>query len=425
MSRPLASFVLAQVLLGGVVVATLFLGSDPAIVARGQITPTPTGTVTPPVTPSPTVTPTPTPGPVAVNDTYSTAYGTTLTVPAPGVLANDVPNGGGALTAQLLSSPAYGALTFDTNGGFTYVPTCVGTHSFTYQASNMAGASAVATVSISVQAPGSVQPPCGLYVSSVAGDTVTLRWERPASGPVPTGYVLEGGLNPGELLASIPTNSPYPIYRFIAPTGSFFIRMTALDGGTRSVESNEVPLHVNVPVRPSPPASLVGLGNGSAITLAWRNTFGGGPPTSLLLDVTGAATTTIPLALTDAFTFDAVPPGTYTVALRAANAAGPSAPSNALTLTFPATCTGVPNPPTALLGYLTGSFATALWEPPPSGPAPTGYILDVSGTFVGSFQTSGRSLGANVGTGTYDLAVRAVNPCGISAPSPVSSITVP
>lgn len=435
MSRPVASFLLAQVLVAGVVVAALFLGSGPAIVAGGQPTPTPTSTVfptpTPSATPTPTVTPTPTavptpgPGPTAVADSYSTPYGVTLNVAAPGVLGNDLPNGGGAMAASLVAAPVYGALTLDGNGGFSYAPLCSGTHTFTYQATNSLGASNIAMVSILVQAPGSVQPPCGLYVSSVVGNAVSLRWNDPGLGPAPTGFLLQGGVAPGQVLASLPTNSPYQIYSFTAPTGSFFVRMLSLDGAVTSVASNEVPLHVNVPVPPSPPASLIGLVNGSSLSLAWRNTFGGGAPTSLLLDVTGTVAATLPLGVTDTFSFAGVPPGTYTMRLRATNAGGASASSNAVTLTFPGACSGAPAPPSGFLGYSLGQTLYTIWNAPQSGAAPTSYLLDVTGAFAGSFPTTGRALSGTVVPGTYNLSVRAVNACGVSAPSAVNTVTIP
>ena len=101
-------------------------------------------------------------------------------------------------------------------------------------------------------------PPSGLVVSSVVGNVVTLRWTPPPTGPAPTGYTLEGGISPGQVLANIPTGSASPIYTFTAPTGSFFVRMYATIGTRRSTASNEIPLYVNVPVTPSAPANLLG-----------------------------------------------------------------------------------------------------------------------------------------------------------------------
>lgn len=444
MSKPVASFLLAQVLVAGVVILTLFVGTSPTIVAGLQTTPTalptttpsPTPTVTPTttpgVTPVPTFAPTPTPtlGPPTTNDDgFTTLYRVALDVPPPGVLANDLSNGGGSMTAELVSGPAYGSLTLFGNGAFLYTPTCVGTDTFTYRAVNAAGPGNVATVSIFVQDSAPVQPPCGLYVSSVTGNDVTLRWQLPAIGPAPTGFELRGGLNPNEVLASIPTGSPYEIFSFRAPTGSFYARMhsvhTSTSGSVVSAPSNEIRLHVNVPVPPSPPANLIGLVNGSNLSMAWWNTFQGGAPTSMVLDVSGSVTATLPLGVANTFSFANVPAGTYTLRLRAANAGGVSAPSNPITLPFPSACSGAPSAPVGLLPFRVGNTVYVVWDPNPSGPAPTGYELNVTGAFNGTFPTTTRGLSGTVGPGTYNLGVRATNACGSSASSPVRSITVP
>ena len=269
-----------------------------------------------------------------------------------------------------------------------------------------------------------VQPPQNLHAASIVGNRVTLRWTVGA-GPPPTGFVLEGGVAPGQVLASIPTGSTVPIFTFDAPTGSFFVRVHALDGSDRSAASNEIQIHVNVPAPPSTPDGLLGLVNGSSVALAWRNTFAGGAPASIWLDVTGALSGSLPLGLTDSFSFATVPAGTYTLRVRATNGAGSSGQSNPVTLTFPGPCSGAPVTPANFLAYKTGSVITVLWDPAVSGPAPTGFVLDVTGSFVGSFPTSARSLSGAVGPGTYNLRVSATNPCGTSTPTAVQSVVVP
>jgi Big-like domain-containing protein len=71
----------------------------------------------------------------ATNDSYSVVHDRTLSVPAPGVLGNDVGLLGSS-TAVLDSQPARGTLTFRADGSFTYVPSggYVGTDSFQYHA---------------------------------------------------------------------------------------------------------------------------------------------------------------------------------------------------------------------------------------------------------------------------------------------------
>jgi serine protease AprX len=93
--------------------------------------------------------------PVAAADSYSTAAGTTLNVPAPGVLANDGDAEGDALTAQLVSAPSHGALTLGADGAVRFVPAVgyAGTDSFSYSAFDGKLAGNIATVAVKVVAP--------------------------------------------------------------------------------------------------------------------------------------------------------------------------------------------------------------------------------------------------------------------------------
>jgi hypothetical protein len=198
-----------------------------------------------------------------------------------------------------------------------------------------------------------------------------------------------------------------------------------VSGATRSGPSNEIRIFVNVPAPPSAPADLVGLVNNSSVALAWRNTFEGGAPGGVVLDVTGSLTATLPLGLSNGFQFNGVPGGTYTLAVRAVNVAGSSPPSNAITLTFPGACTGAPLTPRNYLAYRIGRTIFVVWDPAAIGPAPTSYVLNVSGSFVGSFGTAGRSLSGTVGPGTYHINVGAQNACGASAVTATQTVVVP
>jgi VCBS repeat-containing protein len=92
--------------------------------------------------------------PVAAGDSYSTDEDTPLTVPAAGVLSNDTDLEGGTLHAALVAGPAHGAMTLNTDGSLTYVPSANynGPDSFTYRANDGQGDSNVATVAITVKA---------------------------------------------------------------------------------------------------------------------------------------------------------------------------------------------------------------------------------------------------------------------------------
>jgi hypothetical protein len=269
------------------------------------------------------------------------------------------------------------------------------------------------------------QPPRDVFATSIAGNLVTLHWTAPPNGTAPTGYVLEGGLNPGEVLASIPTNSAAPTFMFAAPSGAFYIRVHAVAGTLRSPPSNEIQIFVNVPAAPSPPSDLRGLVNGTDIALSWTNTFAGGAPTSLWLNVTGAITAMLPLPMGEAFSYANVPLGTYTLSVVAANASGVSAPSNEVTLTFPDVCSGVPAAPTNLQTWKVGTTIFLSWDPPAIGPAVTSYTVAVTGAYFGFFETSGRTLSGAAAPGSYTVSVMARNVCGAGPRTLEQAIEIP
>lgn len=367
------------------------------------------------------------PAPTTFPDVYATPFATTLVVGAPGVLANDANNGNGALSAMPVGSPSNGTLSLNASGAFVYSPNAgfSGADSFSYRAVNNGGPGNVATVTIAVAGPTTPLPPSDLVTRSVRGNTVELRWLTPTRGPAPTGFVLEGGVAPGQVLASIPTGSLSPTFTFTAPSGSFYVRVHALNGAFKSVASNEVLVHVNVPVAPSAPANLLGLVNGSTLALAWTNTYAGGAPTSVTLNVSGAVSASLPLGLTDGFSFAGVPSGTYTLSVVATNAGGVSAPSNPVTLTFPSACSGPPQPVTNFLAYQLGGTLFLNWDAPAAGAAPSGYVLDVTGSYVGSIRLLQRALSAPVPSGAYTFSVVATNPCGSSVGTLPQTVTVP
>lgn len=90
--------------------------------------------------------------PVANSDSYATSKDTSLTVPPPGVLANDTDAESNPLTALLLAGPSNGSVTLNANGSFTYTPNANfnGTDTFTYKANDGTTDSAAATVAVTV-----------------------------------------------------------------------------------------------------------------------------------------------------------------------------------------------------------------------------------------------------------------------------------
>ncbi len=90
--------------------------------------------------------------PTAVADAYPVNEGASLNVSAAGVLGNDTDPEGNPLTASLVSTTSYGALTLNPDGSFSYTPGAdfFGSDSFTYRASDGMAASTPATVTITV-----------------------------------------------------------------------------------------------------------------------------------------------------------------------------------------------------------------------------------------------------------------------------------
>jgi len=98
--------------------------------------------------------------PMVVDDQYAMNEGEVLSIPPPGVLANDIDADGDPLTAVEASGPSNGSLTLNGDGSFTYQPEAGfnGTDEFLYDAHDPhGGLSGVAQVTI-VVAPANSPP---------------------------------------------------------------------------------------------------------------------------------------------------------------------------------------------------------------------------------------------------------------------------
>ena len=256
--------------------------------------------------------------------------------------------------------------------------------------------------------------PTQLTVTAQAGRVITVRWVPPTSGLPPTSYVLQGGSLPGEVQASFPTDSLMPTFTFSAPQGEYYVRVHALAGGGWSPASNEIRIFVDVPRPPSAPSQLLAAVNGAEVALSWKNTFEGGPPVGLLLKLSGSTVASLPLG--EMFRVANVPPGTYDIALAAVNAWGESPLSNGVRVRVPSSCL-VPDAPQSFTATATGQAFDLAWSPPSSGAAITGYTVEVSGAYNGSFNTTDRTLTGMAAPGIYTVSVRAGNSCGVGPPA--------
>jgi hypothetical protein len=133
---------------GGTTTYTVNAGTVSIVAGTGVNVPNVTGGTVASITALPGAT-----QPLVFAHSYTVLANGTLSVPAMGVLANDVSANGQALTAVLASGPAHGTLSLNADGSFTYTPAAnfVGGDSFTYQAQGSDGTlSAAAPVTIQV-----------------------------------------------------------------------------------------------------------------------------------------------------------------------------------------------------------------------------------------------------------------------------------
>jgi hypothetical protein len=165
---------------------------------------------------------------------------------------------------------------------------------------------------------------------------------------------------------------------------------------------------------------------GNLVTLAWAVPSSSVLPTGYLLEGGSspgsvAATISTPGLI---LTFPA-PNGIFYVRARGTLGRVESEPSNEIAINV-----GVPAPPSAptnLLGHADGSTVALTWQNTVAGGAATGIVLDVSGHANGSISLplTDRFTFAVVLSGTYSVAVRAINASGSSPQSNPVTLTFP
>lgn len=142
--------------------------------------------------------------PLAVNDPYTVNEDRVLTVPAPGVLANDRDIDGDALVASssatsTILNPGHGTVTMQADGSFVYTPDANfnGTDSFVYLVGDSHGAFNIGGVSITVLPVNDRPVAQNLSITTAANTAITITlvgtdvetssgsliFDAPVSGP--------------------------------------------------------------------------------------------------------------------------------------------------------------------------------------------------------------------------------------------------
>ena len=299
-------------------------------------------------------------------------------------------------------------------------------YTFRVAATNGAGTGPPSAPSAPVTPVGPLQfvgAPKNFSVTATAGGPVASRGPR-APERFRSPVISSSRGDAGSVLGCVPIRAPARRSGGAA-AGTFYVVRLAVGRDPKCGVERDSNLRQRALHRQSAPTNLLGLVNGNSIGLSWVNTAGGGAPAGLILDVSGSLATSVPLPVTESFSTPGVPPGTYTLTVRATNATGTSAPSNPVTLTFPGPCSGAPLTPVGFSATRSGNTITVSWMPPATGPSLASYTLAVSGAFVGSIPTTTRSLSGTVLPGSYTFSVTATNACGTSAATTPQTVTVP
>lgn len=233
--------------------------------------------------------------PAAAADAYRSRAGVPLTVPAPGVLANDTDPEGDILFAAPSIGPAHGALALNADGSFVYTPTAGygGPDSFTYQVQDPYGVGGAATVTLLVDgsAPtttASLSGPAGangFYKGSVS---VTLSATDP-DGPsdvAGTFYTVDGG--PQQTYSG-----SFPITGDGTHTIAFFSRDQL--GNAEATQTLTLPIDSLAPVTAANAQSTT---TGQQVTLSATDGFSGVANMNYSIDGGAPQAYTVPFTVT-------------------------------------------------------------------------------------------------------------------------------
>jgi hypothetical protein len=298
------------------------------------------------------------------------------------------------------------------------------TTTFTLVATSSSGATATRSATATVTPPSSSAPSAATNMAAVVnGARATLSWRAPTTGAAPDRYLLYVGSTAGgtDLANAFVVGNVLTVAGDL-PRGRYYARVRAANSAGASAESNEVFFKIGRNL--VSPRGFTVQWVGTTAVLSWTAPALDGAiedrPTSYVIEAgtTPGATDVATVSVGNVTRIEAnVPTGTYYVRVRAVNEYGDSEPTADLVLVAP----GAPGAPTGLTSTSTGSV-NLRWTAP-SGPAPTGYVIE-AGTAPGRSDLGVLQVG-NVTSftapapppGAYYVRVRAINGRGAGQPS--------
>lgn len=251
--------------------------------------------------------------PQAVADAYSVAAGSTLNVPATGVLTNDSDADGNALSAVVNAPPLRGTLDLQTDGSFTYTPASgfSGTDSFTYHAFDGVNSSTPVTVSLTVYQAESMLAVNGSFESDLTGWTRSGNMAVQSAAPyTPTKGTKLVAFNAGQLAPNGVLSQTLPT------TGGRGYRLS-FDMGAFGYNTNTQKLQVTIAGKTALLAqtlSVAAPGNGTTRWLPQSFQFvADGPSTTVTFRDVSTTGSSIDLVLDNVAVAGAIPDHTLTV----------------------------------------------------------------------------------------------------------------
>ena len=275
---------------------------------------------------------------------------------------------------------------------------------------------AVATVSVPHGKPG--KPPKPRVWTS--DRTVMIDWQAPLDGDPVTSYTLEVGSAPGLAnLVLLPLSAARSFTADRVPDGTFWLRMRAVNASGTSDPSEEVGLVMGPSGGcvglPFAPTTLGSSTAGALVSLAWTAPAAGVAPIGYVLYAGSAPGQSDLAAFSTGSTLTgwsgAAPPGLYYVRVSARSACGVGPTSNEVAVAVGGPV--APGAPAQLAASLSGRVVSLVWSPPTSGPAPSGYLVEVGSasglTDIASIDSgsAATSISGSVPPGAYFLRVRA------------------
>jgi len=283
-------------------------------------------------------------------------------------------------------------------------------------------------------APG---PPQSL-VANVSGNLVTLTWQAPNTGDVPSTYVVEAAFSPsGAVIASLPVTATQLVVS--APNGIYYVRVRGVDNSGFGEASNEVIVVVpggggRCSSPPRAPQDLTGSASGNTVTLNWSAPSSGCAATSYAVHAgssPGLSNVTVANVGAATSLSASAPAGTYYVRVVALNTFGGSAASNEVAITVGSTPTGAPVAPAGLMvGTLVMKDRSAAisWV---ASPGAAEYVVEVGST-AGGIDGGVYSAGAatsftlrDLRAGRSHVRIKARNGLGTSGASPEATFVLP